>query len=92
VEWLNRSFHLGKIVPFKAYRNFPVKAYLSLNNDLGYANDPWYADLNPLSNRLLWGYGLGLDFVLYYDKVFRFEWARNDRGEHGFFLHSSTGF
>ncbi len=85
------QFHLGKFMPVKAYRKLPIKIYLAFNNDLGYANDPHYAATNPLANRLLYGYGPGLDFVLYYDKSIRCEWTWNDLGEGGFFLRVNTG-
>jgi hypothetical protein len=88
----SRTFHLGRLMPLQAFKNLPLKIYLSLNNDLGYANDPHYPAQNPLSNRLLYGYGLGLDIVAYYDKTARIEWSRNDRGESGFFLRVNTGF
>ena len=43
--------------------------------------------LNALSNRLLWGGGIGLDIVLYYDKVIQIEYSFNDLMENGYFLH-----
>ncbi|MBK6993700.1 MAG: BamA/TamA family outer membrane protein [Lewinellaceae bacterium] len=85
------QFNLGRIVPIKAYRKMPIKVYLAFNNDLGWANDPHYIATNPLSNRLLYGYGPGLDLVLYYDKSIRCEWTWNDLGEGGFFLRVNTG-
>ena len=33
------------------------------------------------------GYGVGLDFVTYYDKVIRVEFSTNKLNEFGFFLH-----
>jgi len=63
--------------------------YLNAFFDFGYADnvtsDPNLN--NTLENSLLFGYGLGLDFVTYYDLVFRFEYSFNHMGEHGFFLH-----
>lgn len=91
IQLFNRTFDLGKAMPVNAFRNFPVKIYLSLNNDVGYANDPWYADPNPLSNHLLWGYGFGLDLVVWYNKSIRLEWSWNDLGENGFFLRINAG-
>ncbi len=85
------EFHLGRVMPIKAYRKMPIKVYLALNNDLGWAKDPHYAATNPLTNRLLYGYGPGLDFVMYYDKSIRCEWTWNDLGEGGFFLRINTG-
>lgn len=92
VQIFDRTFNLGKYMPLQAFRVFPIKLYFSLNSDLGYANDPYYAELNPLANRLLWGYGFGLDLIAYYNKTARFEWSWNDRGENGFFLRINTGF
>ena len=79
-------------MPLKAFKVLPVKLYLSANNDTGYANDPHYRANNPLTNRLIYGYGLGLDAILYYDKSIRVEWSRNDLGESGFFLRIDAGF
>lgn len=61
--------------------------YLNLYIDAGYVVDKRYYAVNPLSNNLLYGTGLGLDFVSFYDKVIRFEYSLNKELEHGFFLH-----
>ena len=87
----DRTFRFGKWMPFKPFKVFPLKVYLALNNDAGYANDPWYGAKNPVSNRWLYGYGLGLDFVAYYDKTARIEYSRNDLGQGGFYLQVNTG-
>ncbi|MCB0549262.1 MAG: BamA/TamA family outer membrane protein [Phaeodactylibacter sp.] len=83
-EW---GMDFGKAVPIKAFQKMPVRLYLSLNNDLGYAHDPYTGKLNDLSNRPLWGGGIGLDIVLYYDKVIQIEYSFNDLLENGLFLH-----
>jgi len=88
---LEDVFYLGRFMPIKAYRKMPLKIYFALNNDLGWANDPYYTATNPLSNRVLYGFGPGLDFVLYYDKSIRCEWTWNHLGEGGFFLRINTG-
>lgn len=92
LEILNRTFHFGKFIPVKAFQNFPLKVYLSLNNDIGYSNDPFYGNNNPFVNRMMYGYGLGVDIVAYYNKTARVEWSRNDLGQSGFFLRINTGF
>jgi hypothetical protein len=86
------NFNLGKAMPVKAYRKLPMRLYFAVNSDVGYANDPYYAATNPLSNRWLFGYGPGLDFVLYYDKSIRCEWTWNDLGEGGLYVRINTGF
>jgi hypothetical protein len=35
---------------------------------------------------------VGLDFVTYYDQVFRLDFAINRYGEYGFFFHIETPF
>lgn len=92
IQIFDRAFNLGKYMPLEAFRNLPLKLYISLNNDVGYANDPYYSEQNPLVNHLIWGYGFGLDMVVYYDKTARLEWSWNDRGEKGFFIRINTGF
>ena len=83
-EW---GMDFGKVVPIPAFRSMPVRFCLSLNNDLGYVHDPYTGHSNGLSNRLLWGGGLGLDIILYYDKVIQIEYSFNDLMENGLFLH-----
>ena len=40
-----------------------------------------------LNNKFIFGTGIGLDFVTYYDKVLRLEYGINDMGETGLFIH-----
>ena len=40
-----------------------------------------------LDNKFIFGTGIGLDFVTYYDKVLRLEYGINDMGETGLFIH-----
>ena len=63
--------------------------YLNAFLDVGYADNPHPVPENDnyLENDLLIGYGLGLDFVTYYDIVFRFEYSFNRLNESGFFIH-----
>lgn len=61
--------------------------YANLFFDAGYASDKQYDEFNSLSNQLLWGTGLGIDFITYYDLVFRFEYTINKQGDHGFFIN-----
>lgn len=63
---------------------------LLASTDFGYSNDPYYTEANPLVNTWLWGYGPGLDLVVYYNKTFRIEWIRNRLGEFGYFITINT--
>lgn len=61
--------------------------YLNLFADAGYIDDKYFQAGNQLNNTLLTGFGLGLDFVTYYDRVLRTELSINGRGEAGLFFH-----
>ncbi len=60
--------------------------YLNVFADFGYVVDHRDISTNPLANDILTGYGIGLDFVTYYDFVVRFEYSFNKMGESGFFI------
>lgn len=78
-------------MPIKAYQKIPVKIYFSINNDIGYVNDPFYKTTNTMNQKLLWGKGIGLDFIVLYGLVFKIEYSINHLQEKGLFLHYSIG-
>ncbi len=68
----------------KVHFAFFINAFL----DYGYANENYYHEQsNTLTNKNLVGYGVGLDFVTYYDKVMRLEYSFNHLHEHGIYIH-----
>ena len=83
----DRDFNWGKLMFLESYRIMPYQIFVVPFLDMGYARDPWAAASNTFNERFLPGYGIGVNFRLYYDKVFRFEWSRNVLGEMGFYLH-----
>jgi outer membrane protein assembly factor BamA len=91
-ELTNKTVSWGKRVPFEAFKEMPLKLYLSLHNEWGYVNNPFYKEGNSMSNRLLWGTSLGFDVVMYYNRVFSLEFSRNHVNEFGFFLHWAFAF
>jgi outer membrane protein assembly factor BamA len=75
-------------LPFKQFRTVPFAIYLKAYSDAGYVVDHTFNPENTkLANKFLLGGGLGLDFVTYYDLVFRVEYSINRMQQHGFFLH-----
>jgi outer membrane protein assembly factor BamA len=72
------------------FRKIPVAFYLNAFADAGYVTDHAFGYKNPLSNQWQYSYGFGLDYVTYYDLVFRFEYAWNKMHETGFFFHIGT--
>jgi len=67
------------------FRALQYAFYLNLLSDAGYVTNKFTED-NPLNNNMLYSWGAGLDFVTYYDMVFRFEYVFNNFGTKGFFI------
>jgi hypothetical protein len=87
-ELLNLSFDISAFMPIEEFAVFPFRAYLSANFDHGYVNDKNRIPENlRLTNKYLYGYGLGLDLVSLYDLVFRFEYSINNQGTGNFFIN-----
>jgi outer membrane protein assembly factor BamA len=76
-----------EVIPAEKFNTITYALYLNAFCDVGYAFDHLYAAVNPLSNELLVGYGLGADVVTYYDIVFRMEYAFTNNGDQGLYLH-----
>lgn len=87
-ELINIAFDISSYMPIDEFAVFPFKAYISANFDHGYVNDRNRIPENlRLTNRYLYGYGIGLDLVTLYDTVFRFEYSINDQGLGNFFIN-----
>ncbi|MEN8226245.1 MAG: hypothetical protein ABFS05_12880, partial [Bacteroidota bacterium] len=59
--------------------------YLNFFADVGYVTNH-FTENNPLNNKALYSWGMGVDFVTYYDMVIRFEYAFNSAWTYGFFI------
>jgi len=64
-----------------------VKAYF--DNGFVYKTNPHIT--NTLSNSYLYSYGLGIDFVTYYDKVLSINYSVNKQGFSGIYFHLNLG-
>lgn len=85
--------HVQKIsfIGSEKFNTFHYALYAEVFADGGYVEDKKYLQINnPLSNQMLYGYGVGLNYVTYYDAVIRLEGAVNKQGEYGFFIHLSA--
>ncbi len=86
LHMLDFRVNFGKVMPIKSLRTMPVRLIGSLNSSLGFINDPHSEDFTAFNNQLLYGFGLGLDMVFFFDKVLRLEYSFNHLMEGGFFL------
>ncbi|MFI5150320.1 MAG: POTRA domain-containing protein [Bacteroidia bacterium] len=86
--------HVQKIpyLPLEKFNTFHYAFYADIFADLGYVQNFYDRPEmgNTFDNSWLYGYGTGIDFVTYYDFVLRAEFALNQRGEYGFFLHLNS--
>lgn len=92
---LKTNFKFALVRPRKVKMNFiktekfntiPYAFYLNAYFDAGYVDQPFPGSTNKLPNTYIYGSGIGLDFVTYYDAVARFEFGVNKMGEVGWFL------
>ena len=83
-----------KFLPVEKFNMFHLAMYGGIFCDGGYVQNrttiPSFG--NTLANSWLFSFGAGIDFVTYYDLVFRFECAVNHLGESGYFLHMGAPF
>lgn len=73
-------------IPTDKFNKIPWAVYLSLYSDGGWVPGDGNNG-NDLQDKWLWGYGMGLNMVTYYDIVLRLEYSFNKIGESGFFVH-----
>lgn len=71
----------------KKFKTVPLSFYLNLYSDAAYAYNNKTNPVNKLNNTFLYGQGIGIDFVTYYDKIFRLEYSINSLNEKGVFMH-----
>lgn len=80
-------------IPIDQFKEIPLAIYLKTFFDIGYAeNYERYRENRTLSDEYIFGSGIGLDFVTYYDSVIRTELTANREGDVGFFLHFKKDF
>ncbi len=89
-KFFDRTLYYPKFIKkvCKRCKGIGTELYMSVLNDAGYANDPWFGAKNPLSNRLLYATGIGLDIVLYKRTPFQIAWMRTVTGQTGVFFRS----
>jgi outer membrane protein assembly factor BamA len=82
----------AKFVPIKQFRTIPIAVYLTTYWDMGYVRDQYFTEnSNRFANRLIFGYGAGLDLFTYYNMVINFNYSFNQAGVGGFFINFNGG-
>jgi outer membrane protein assembly factor BamA len=70
----------------------PLALYLNVFTDAGYTIDNHFNKLNLLTNRWLFGTGVGLHVITFYDIVGRVEYTINREGNRGLFFSTGIPF
>jgi outer membrane protein assembly factor BamA len=82
------SFSINKpLIAAQQFTEIPFSFFLRPHFDFGYVVDRYFTDLNTLRNKWVFGGGLGLDVVTYYDYAVSLNFSINNYGEKGVYLH-----
>ncbi len=84
-EAMNASWRL----PFKYLSVMPMRVYPKVFIDAGQTRGNAVKD-NTLTGSAMYSYGVGVDFVTFYDMKIRVEWAQNHLGQNGVYLHFNS--
>ena len=85
--------NLDGIIPFEQFSTFPLEIFVKTYFDAGYVRNNIFDPFNDrLVNNLIYGGGVGLDFVTFYDFVIRTEYSFNSQGASAFFLNFKHEF
>jgi outer membrane protein assembly factor BamA len=82
---VNTSFNLSSN-RIKQLNYIPLKVYAKVFANAGYVHDV-EANPNTLANTFLYAGGAGIDVVLFYNLIFRFQWGINHLGQNSLYLH-----
>jgi len=86
IKLFENVFDMTKVVPIKQFNKIPYEIYFSLNFDIGYVNNNVNFVENSFNNRILYGYGIGFDFIIY-NNLFNINYSFNHLGEKGIFFY-----
>lgn len=90
---LSTEINLQKIIPIEQFNRIPLSMYLKTYYDHGFvSNTIEYEKSDRLSNQYLFGGGVGLDIVTYYDAVIRLEYSWTSDYQSGLRISAKTPF
>ncbi len=76
----------------RQFKTFNLKSFVKFGFDVGYANDPYFGDINPLSNNVQYGYGPGVDFILYNIATISVSYGLNKLGQKAWYFEALMSF
>ncbi len=89
-RFVNTKKELG-FIPLPQFRTMPLAMYLTAYFDTGYVSDRFFTETsNRFTNRFIYGAGIGLDIVTFYNMIIRCNYAINSDLEHAFYFSFSA--
>ena len=89
-ELLKKYTKEFNFIPSNKFKKIPLSMYINLYYDFGYIKSKYNNISNIMENQYIYSYGIGIDFVSYYDKVLRIEYSINKFGMKGIYLHLAS--
>ena len=87
-KFFSHTQDISRFMPIRQFQTFPVILFGKVFFDQGYAKSyPNHIGSDRLTDQYLYSYGLGIDLMMIYDTVFRFELSQNTLGETNFFIN-----
>lgn len=87
-ELFKTQKNIERIMPFKQFQTVPLAMYVNLYFDVGYvSNRRDHPENMFLTNEWIYGSGLGLDLVTFYNTVFRLDFSINKSFQKNIFIH-----
>ncbi len=88
---IDKDFRPAKWLP-QQFKVMNIKLFFRFNLDYGYTRDPYYGNLNQLTNTGQFGYGPALDMIVFNNFTLSCEIGITQFGEQGFFVESGFNF
>jgi len=89
-RFVNTQKELG-FIPIPQFRTMPLAMYLTAFFDTGYVSDRFFTETsNRFTNRFIYGAGIGLDIVTFYNMIIRCNYAINSDLERAFYFNFSA--
>lgn len=76
----NKTLYLNRL-PFDNYKNIPFNMFATAHIDQAWVDNQLFSSGNQLSNSYLLGYGVGLHFLWWNDRIFKVEYSANRRSK-----------
>jgi hypothetical protein len=92
IEVIKPTTRTLPLIGMEQFNKVHYAVYFNMFADAGFVNNDFPDPTNTMVNNWQFSTGVGIDFVTYYDQVFRIDYAINRYGEHGLFFHIETPF